>query len=523
MMAFSKDGSLSEDRGSMPLAMLLILVSVTLSALMTPMVLTQVQATRTDARRVHALHAAQAGIDVAMAYIRNSQDKNNERKGLLNLLPCWGFGSVIFSNPPLEGKVDGSSTARYRVTVEYWKKDPRGLLTGLVNEVVDRVGCTLGIGALDTPKFAKITSTGTDSGTGSFGSVATRTITATYIFNITNANIPGGLIHVYKDATSTDLCMAAESGLPTANKNLRVKACDYSDPSQIWVYNQYLMIVLSSSRTTDKPLGMCVEMAAPQTTGKNAVVNDCATVTQPRQQWSTTDSANLQGTTDGVNLNGTCLNVLNPNVDGSPVVGGSCGGPYNNVHTWSLEARVGAGAAGATTGQVVNFSQFGRCMDITEVNVNKGYLIVWPCKQAPDPNKVLWNQKFTMPAINPLTNSGTGRVTTTNPSTGVTYCLKSPSSTAPGRYVTVTPCPANLTLDTTWTFFGHNSNYSTSYILVDYLLNCMAPTDPTVDKYSSGQNVSKIVMSKCDGSTGQKWNAPPNVQLLFPLKDITED
>jgi hypothetical protein len=253
------------------------------------------------------------------------------------------------------------------------------------------------------------------------------------------------------------------------------------------------------------------------------VVNDCTAVTQPRQQWSTNDSANLQGTTDGVNLNGTCLVVQSPNVDGSNVVGGTCGGPYNNVHTWSLEARVGAGSAGLTTGQVVNFSQFGRCMDITEVNVNKGYLIVWPCKQAPDPNKVLWNQKFTMPTINPLTNSGTGLVTTTNPTTGVKYCLKSPGSTAPGRYVTVTPCPTVPSLDLLWTFYGHNISYATSYILVDYQLNCMTPTDPKVDKYGSGENVSKIVMARCNGSTSQKWNAPPNVQMLFPLKDIHED
>jgi hypothetical protein len=513
LRAFSRD-----DEGSMPLAMLLILISVTLSAVMTPILLSQVQSTRTDVRRVHALHAAQAGIDVAMAYIRNTQDKLNDRIGLLNLLPCWGY-TGLGGTPAYEGKVDGSSTARYQVSVEYYKKDPRNLLTTLL----DRVSCSLGIGPVETPKFALLKATGTDTGTGAIGSTATRTLTATYVFNITNANIPGGLIHVYRDAVSDDLCMAAESGLPTPGRNLRVKKCDYSDPSQIWIYNQYLMIVLSSTRTTDKPLGMCVEMAAPQTAGKNAVVNDCTTVTQPRQQWSTNDSANLQGTTDGVNLNGTCLVVQSPNVDGSNVVGGTCGGPYNNVHTWSLEARVGAGSAGLTTGQVVNFSQFGRCMDITEVNVNKGYLIVWPCKQAPDPNKVLWNQKFTMPAINPLTNSGTGPVTTTNPTTGVKYCLKSPGSTAPGRYVTVTPCPTIPTVDLLWTFFGHNVNYATSYILVDYQLNCMAPTDPKVDKYGSGENVSKIVMAKCNGSTGQKWNAPPNVQMLFPLKDIHED
>ena len=43
LRAFSRD-----DEGSMPLAMLLILISVTLSGLMTPMVLSQVQSTRTE-------------------------------------------------------------------------------------------------------------------------------------------------------------------------------------------------------------------------------------------------------------------------------------------------------------------------------------------------------------------------------------------------------------------------------------------------------------------------------------------
>ncbi len=506
---FSRD-----DEGSMPLAMLLILISVSLSALMTPLLTTQVSATLIDSRRVHALHAAQTGIDVAMAFIRAAQD--DAHKGILTKLPrCRNLEEdeeKRYEDPVFAGRV-GGGTARYAViSLTYWNKDPR-------DPTASYIQCPGGYPD-QTPKYAVITSGGTATPTGPFE--ARREISATYIFNITNANIPGGLIHIYKDATTNDLCLAAVSGSPGNNTALSVKNCNKADPSQVWIYNQFLMITLSATRTQSKPLGMCVDMAAPQSTNKVAQIADCYEVTQPRQQWSINDSANLQGTTDGVNLNGTCLVVRNPNQNDSPVVGGSCGGPYNNVHTWSLEATVGAGAANGNTNQVVNFSQFGRCMDITEVNVNKGYLIVWPCKQAPDPNKVLWNQKFTMPTIDAGTKSGKGRVTTTNPSTQATYCLKSPGSTAPARYVTVIPCPANTTDETTWTFFGHNTNYSTSYILVDWKGNCMAPTDPAVDKYGSGQNVSKIVVQPCNGSTSQKWNAPPNVQLLFPLQDIHE-
>jgi hypothetical protein len=501
------------DEGSMPLALLLIMVSVSLSALMTPLLLTQVSATRLDARRVHALHAAQTGIDVAMAYIRAAQD--SAHRGILTKLPCTEDPDPDEDvEPVFAGKV-GGGTARYKVLgVVNYDRDPRDPDHNIIE-------CA-GPYPEQTPKFSVIISLGTDAGSGPVEAAPRRKLKATYIFNITNANIPGGLIHVYKDATTNDLCLAAVSGSPANNTPLSVKNCDKNDPSQIWIYNQFLMITLSSTRTQTKPLGMCVDMDKPQTAGKAALIADCYDVTQPRQQWSINDSANLQGTTDGVSLNGTCLVVKNPNQHNSPVVGGTCGGPYNNVHTWSLEATVGAGAASGNTNQVVNFSQFGRCMDITEVNVNKGYLIVWPCKQAPDPNKVLWNQKFTMPAIDPTSNSGKGRVTTTNPANGITYCLKSPGSTAPARYVTVVQCPANQTDETTWTFFGYNTSYATSYILVDYRGYCMTPTDPAVDKYPSGQNISKIVVATCDGSSFQKWNAPPNIQLLFPLKDIHE-
>jgi hypothetical protein len=485
------------DRGSMPLALLLILVSVTLSGLMVPMVLTQLNATSTDVRRVRALHAAQTGLDVAMGYIRAAQ--GSDSSGVLTKLPC---GS-------LEGKV-GGGTARYKVTIVYWSEDPRTATSGSPLRCYSN-------GPERTPRFALLTAEGADAGTGSAGAVSHRTLTATYVFNLTNANIPGGLIHLYRSGVSPDLCLAAESGQPAVNSKLYVRVCDSADPAQIWIYNEKLLIVLSATRTTANSYEMCVELEA-QVANRNALARRCIAAGVKEQQWSFNDNSNLQGTTDGVNPNGLCLSVRsNGTVSGSEVLGFPCNAANMN-RTWALEATVGAGAASGDIGQMVNFSQFGRCLDVTNQQVSSTFLIVWPCKQAPNQSNVTWNQKFSMPVpVKP--NPGIGRITT-KPNT--TYCLHSPNSTELFKYVTVVVCPSGSTDATTWKVYGQTDSYAKSYIVTDYWNNCLAPTDPAVDKFSGGQNVSKVVVAKCDGSTSQKWNAPPNVQILSPLKDINE-
>jgi hypothetical protein len=485
------------DEGSMPLAMLLILVSVTLSGLMVPIVLTQLTATSTDARRVRALHAAQAGLDVAMAYIRAAQ--GTDRSGVLTKLPCG----------PMEGKV-GGGTPRYKVTIAYWTEDPRTTTSGSPLRCYSN-------GPERTPRFALLTAEGSDAGTGTAGAASHRTLTATYVFNLTNENIPGGLIHLYRSGATPDLCLAAESGQPRVDSKLYLRVCNSADPAQVWIYDGKLRIVLSSTRTTANSYEMCVELEE-QTAGKNALARRCVANVIKQQQWSFNDSAYLQGTTDGVNPNGLCLSVRSTNtVANGDVLGFVCNATNVN-RTWALEATVGAGAASGATSQLVNFSQFGRCLDVTNQQVASTFLIVWPCKQAPNQNNVTWNQKWTVPVpVKP--NPGIGRITT---KPGALYCLHSPNSIEPFNYVTVVVCPSGTTDATTWKVYGQADSYAKSYIVTDYWNHCLAPTDPAVDKFSGGQNVSKVVVAKCDGSTSQKWNAPPDVQLLYPLKDIHE-
>src|SRR5207253_1331455 len=160
-----------------------------------------------------------------------------------------------------------------------------------------------------------------------------------YIFKTTNANITGGLVHVYKTATSNDLCMDAGSATPAVGTPVRVQPCSPGNTQQKFSYNMNLTLQLTASVTAANALGMC------------------------------------------------------------------------------LDAGVGAGAAGPSTGQIVNFNQFGRCIDVTDQNVSSTFLIVWPCKQAPNVASLTWNQRWTGPAIPGGLTSATGRISTTKSGT----------------------------------------------------------------------------------------------------------
>jgi hypothetical protein len=503
------------ESGSIPLALLLTLIGIALSALLLPLILTQVSGSRADIRRIHALHAAQAGLDVALGHIRAAEDGADN--GVLAGLPCGVFS----------GNVGAGGTARYQVNVDYFSTDPQGRSDTWI--AANRIPCVAGGGAFTSPAFGLLRSVGTDEPTGAIGSVPGRSLRATYTFETTNQNIAGGLIHVYLTDTSTDLCMDAGSGAPAAGTNLQMQLCSAGRPQQTFAYNPNLTILLVSSKTSLLPLGMCLDAGTPQALGNVVEFQPCAATTHPQQQWSINDSANLEGTADGLALDGFCFNVLNPDAAGSYVVLGSvadgtCHGGYDNVQTFSPEASVGAGASGASAHQLVNFNQFGRCLDVTEQKVAFAYLISWPCKQAPNPANITWNQKWLLPAVAAGDTSGTGPITT-NPTAGL-YCLHSPESTAPGGYVTVALCPAGATpAAMRWTVDLDTGVYATSYQIRDDLGYCLMPTDPGLtpaDLYPKGQQISKIVVAECDGSTLQKWNAPPNILTSLPLKDIGE-
>ncbi len=450
---------LADDTGSLAFAVLVTFVGMALTLLLVPVVKAQSASTREDGRRVVALSAAQAGLDIALGHIQAAS--NGLGTGVLRNLPCG----------PFTGNVGAGGTARYQVTIDYYQVDPRGHEqdTNWLNSNLP-IQCINGGGAYVTPSFALLRSFGTDQATGAFSSVPVRSLVAAYKFQITNENIPGGNIRTYKNGL--DLCLDAGSSSPAAGTNVALQPC--VSPKAI------------------------------------------------QQQWSLDDASYFEGTSDGKTLNGLCLNAQSPNVAGTFVIlGKKSAGTCTTL--WSPEAPAGAGAAGPATGQLVNFAQFGRCLDVTNQDVTWPYEIAWPCKQAPDPTTLTWNQVFSIPAVPVNGTSATGPITTVK--SGITYCLKSPNSTTMyADYVIVAACGAP-TADEVWTVYGNTGNYATSYRIADKNGYCLAPTDQYAanpDLFSNGTLTSKMTVAVCSDSTLQKWNAPPNILQSLPLSNIRE-
>ncbi len=519
------------DRGSLVLAMLVTLVATSVAALILPVLITSTKSTTFDDRRTQQLAAAESGVQTIVARIRGSVDATGTPgTGLLSALPC---GDVI-------GSVLGSAKLRFKANVQYYNGDPN-ILDALGKPVAKVVTCAvaLGKGVVATPGFAKIVAWGTDVAGADPATVANRRVEATYVVKTTNANIVGGLFRVNKPATAkNDLCLDAGSN-PQVGGAVTVQLCDSSSPSQIWAYNKTLTVSLVSSRVKDASgvvtsEGLCIDGSASEDLKVALTLGACGTTSTPsRQMWSMNDNASMEGTkTNGLDRNGRCWAVNVADSPGSSVVlTDQCTvSPYGNKYHWIPEAAVGAGASGATYGELVDYKQFGRCLDITNVQVDSKYLIAWPCKQQPDPTKVLWNQRWTLPTIG-ADGTGVGQIYTVSGNDQQKYCLTSPLTAAAHNYVVVKLCPATVTQATKWTVRTQTGSMDTNFQIEDWSGDhvtkpglCLQPTDPTAtppDLAAEGTSISKIVVAACTRSTLQKWNAPPDLEQPS-IKDQSE-
>lgn len=508
-----------DDRGSLPMAVLLITVGMGLSGLLAATVNAQILTTRATVHSSEAIDAAQSGLDVALGHLRLATAADGT--GDFRKLPCG----------PYTGAVNPATDQTYAVSIAYLTAEPPAgdVAWAQANKLPCAAGGNLGAGS---PVYVQLSSSGRALGTGT-----PRTVTATYtLHSRTRENIAGGLIHLY-GPHDPDLCFAGPSATPAAGDPVTMQLCDSAADAQRFAYESALNLVLVSSRANGST-GMCLD-AAPADR-EPVVFRPCAAAPVPRQQWSLNDRANFEGTTNGTDLNAQCFHLENPGQAGSRIVlhaeatdppgtsqyDRACYSDYTDNRSFAPDAAVGTGRAGPGTSQLVNFQQFGRCLDVSGDDVNAGFLVIWPCKQKPG-GMIQWNQVWRLPAIAPGATSGTGPIRLHNDRDGQDYCLISPGSTAAGRYVSVQLCPPGTPGPALqWTRYAATGVFGTAYRIESAYQApsgqtwCLSGTGST-DYWQGHGDVSKAVLAACDGSTLQKWNAAPMV-LQAALTDLSE-
>ncbi|MFC7480103.1 hypothetical protein ACFQX7_08780 [Luedemannella flava] len=209
-----------------------------LIAALGPLAIRQLDATRDQVRRNHALAAAEAGLEAMLGQLRAVADARGIAP--ISKLPCG----------PLTGAVSAAAPARYQVTVDYLDTDPQGRTDAWVT--ANRLTCTAGTGTTRAPAYALLRAVGTDSATGAFSSVPVRRLRATYVMRKDAQYGTGGLIHAYRPTGANDMCIDAVSDAFAVDTQAELRLCDPNRDTQKFAYNENLNLVLIASRT---PLG----------------------------------------------------------------------------------------------------------------------------------------------------------------------------------------------------------------------------------------------------------------------------
>ena len=477
-------------------AVLLIMIVGALSVLMLGLVVAQVKPTLFNAKNSRTIVAAEAGIDAALSQMRSATSVDaitHKTLGDPRKLPCT-----------VQGPVDAASVDLvYNVTLTYFDEDPKGRDDAW--RTLNKLVCGAS-GLTVAPSFAVISSEGLDAGVpGRASTSGDRTLETVYTFQIENNNIDGGAIYSYGNA----FCLQAD-GQTVGSKISYVSAelCRTDDPRRLWSWKDDYKIHLS---VTDLEGGTPLCITGRPTSGSvEATLQFCAGV-DSKQLFSWHGGALWKVQNDGnTNYSGYCLgtgSATNSDPTGRKLMVGACG---SNV-TWSSfdpDARVGAAKASAATHQIVNFLEFGRCFDVTDEQVGKAFMIVYPCKQDPSSGggNLAWNHMwFYDEPVNKTGSSAKQNIyVLQNKSSSQKYCLQTPSLTANPAYVTLsTNCTSE---DSKWTRDADTGTYATSWQLRDRYDRCMS----IGPKWGSWSTI--VVDADCTGEPAQKWNAPPTAQ-----------
>ena len=490
------------DEGSLPIALLLSVVTAGVSLLILTGSLQMIRDTRSEIARSAALNAARAGLAGALANLRSAVDSTGAGKA--SLLPCGGVGV-----PQLAGTSGDSAT--YQTSISYLSVTPLGKPAAWI--AANSAPCTTVI-----PKFAYLSATGTAAG-------VSRTLFATYTFKtLLKGNAPGGQIKLLKpDSTDDHFCMDAGSGL--AGVVVTMQECDWQAdgtpiPGQQFGYQPNLTLSLITADPVAYPNGLCLDAGTPHTTGSPVRLQPCGAATLIQQQWSFDTSSSFFGTTDGKTLDDYCITMATPGKVSDLVLNDTSNGLHNGDHgcgnaltgyqNWSPTPSVGAGAAGLpSTKQLVNFERFGRCLDVTYQSLLVPYEVAFPCKQQPDPTVRDWNQAWNIP-------NGLGRLSVQSPDNGL-QCLTAHDLTQSPLLLSMSDCAVGTVPDTQmFNYRGQDTpSYDEAYRMEgtgSYAGLCLQP----LPDYPAWAQADKIGLRPCSGARIQKWNAlPASTQSAF--------
>jgi hypothetical protein len=483
-------------------AIMLTFIMGALSLLVLALVASQVTPTQFARKSTRTVYAAETGMNAALAQIRAAAaapDYTDTVYGDRSKLPCTVNGPVDLAGSDLT----------YAVTVQYFKESPDGKSATWRN--ANDLTCIPGSGLSVQPTHAIVTSQGLADGVpGRATSVGDRTLTLTYQFQVSNTNVPGGLIYTFGDG----YCLQATG--TTAGSTVRYvdKAlCGTDDVHQLWLYDENYTIRLASSTLAGDELCITGAPSSNPSTAVDAKLQVCESNTAAarwNQLWSWEGGARWKGENEAItNYSGVCLysGETSGNPGGRTLRAGLHCADKQPWGSFNPDPRVGAGAASASTKQIVNYLEFGRCFDVTDLDTGKQYMIAYPCKQDPSPGstKLDWNHKwyYSEPPAG-VASAGPQQIyvyKSNDPNQK--FCLRTPADGANPAYVTLVTCNASSN-DQKWTRYNDTGSYESSYRFVDHLGRCIS----LGDKYDSSW--SKLIVAPCSESPEQKWNAPPN-------------
>lgn len=506
-----------EDGVALLMSLALIGIFSTLMLTMLALVVSQVKPTAQARKDLGSVNAAGSGLQAGLAAIRHAVDLNGE--GTRGGLPCTGVAAATFKTGTTSSTASGASLSgaastlpgsfQYHVDIAYYQLDPTDKQPQWLHD--NALTCPLS----ETPLFAFLQSYGTGDNIagagGSTGRRGNRAQAGVYQFSVPAANVAGGRLVEY----GQNLCVDA-GGTPAVGSTLFFRTClPAGSARQLWQYRQDLTLFYGGNPA----LNLCIQGSSGTAatlqrctgTGDGATYKAGSERYEPGQQvqlWSFNDNGHFATAKDNGDVTSTCLQPAAAGAGAQLTVYG-CTGDTTEFHAFNPDPAVGAGKAGGnTTGmpgsptnQYVNFAQFGRCLDVTSQQVNADHLIAYPCKQAPDSTRLTWNQVWTWTGS--PAGGGIGTLRTTIPS-GAMYCLSAPDT---GNRITTKLC-VDGQANQQWVATGQvGGSPETSYNLVSQSRpqQCMSVSLTDVSSFGS----STVVLEPCDGSTRQRWNAPP--------------